>query len=101
MRKVKRKESGFTRFARRLLMFTFALFALGIVGLNAYESEINIDVQKTRDEITVIEADIDGLDMKKLELASFPHVEAIAKEKGYTYKQSTMTAAVVGVQRGE
>lgn len=46
MRKVKRKESGFTRFARRLLMFTFALFALGIVGLNAYESEINIDVQK-------------------------------------------------------
>lgn len=39
--------------------------------------------------------------MKKLELASFPRVEAIAKEKGYTYKQSTMTAAVVGVQRGE
>jgi len=99
MKKNRRKESGFTRFARRLLILTFAVFALGIVALNSYESTLNVASQKLEKEIDVIEADIDGLDMKKLELASFSRVQTIAEEKGYTYKQSTMTAAVVGVPR--
>ena len=37
--------------------------------------------------------------MKKQELESFTRISAIASEKGYTYKQNTTTAAVVGVQR--
>ena len=99
MKKNKRKESGFTRFARRFLILSFAVFSIGIVALNSYESTLNIDSQKVEKEIAVIEADIDGLDMKKLELVSFSRVQAIANEKGYTYQQRTMTAAVVGVQR--
>ena len=35
--------------------------------------------------------------MKKLELASFSRIESVAEAKGYTYKQNTATAAVVGV----
>ena len=38
-----------------------------------------------------------GIDMKKLELASFSRLESVAQAKGYTYKQNTATAAVVGV----
>lgn len=99
MRRSKRKETGFAKFARRLMIVCFAVFVVGIVALNSYESSLNIDCQNLERDIATIESDIDGLDMKKLELASFSRVESIAEEKGYEYKQSTMTAAVVGVQR--
>lgn len=99
MKGSKRKETGFTRFTRRLMYVCFGLFVVGNVFLSSYESSLNIDCQNLEKEIATIESDIDGLDMKKLELASFSRVESIAEEKGYEYKQSTMTAAVVGVQR--
>lgn len=98
MKRSKRKETGFTRFARRVFILSFIIFVVGFVALNSFEASLNIDCEKIQQEIVTLESDIDGLDMQKQELASFSRVEAIAKEKGYTYKQSTVTAAVVGVQ---
>ena len=67
--------------------------------LNSYESSLNIRCQKTEKEIAAIESEIDGLDLQKQELASFSRVSSIAEKKGYTYKQNTVTAAVVGVPK--
>ncbi len=98
MKRNKKKQSRFMRYSKRLLIFSVAIFAIGIVALNSYESTLNVESQELEDEIATIQAEIDGLDMEKLELASFSRIQAIAEAKGYTYKQSTMTAAVVGVQ---
>ena len=75
------------------------LFVIGSVALNSYESSLNIQCQDLEKEIATIQSDIDGLEMKKQELVAFSRIESIAKKKGLDYKQSTMTAAVVGVQR--
>ena len=95
----RKQETGFARFSRRLLIVSFAAFVLGIVALNSYESSLNISCQELEKEITVIQADIDGLTMQKQELASFTRLRAVASKKGYDYKQSTVTTAVRGVQR--
>ncbi|MFR7592525.1 MAG: hypothetical protein ACLUVC_13875 [Longibaculum sp.] len=99
MRGNKRKETRFARFSRRLLIVSFMMFVIGIVALNSYESSLNIQCQDLEKEIATIQSDIDGLEMKKQELVAFSRIESIAKKKGLDYKQSTMTAAVVGVQR--
>lgn len=93
-----RKETRFERIAKRFLMFIFAIFIIGVVGLSSYESSLNIDSQNIEKEIATLESDIDGLNMKKQELESFSRIASIAEKKGYTYKQNTVTAAVEGVQ---
>lgn len=99
MKRSKKKETRFVRFSRRLLIFSFFVFVVGIVALNSYESTLNINCQNLEKEIATIESDIDGLDIKQLELAALPRIEAIAEKKGYTYKPNASTAAVVGVPR--
>lgn len=99
MKRSKRKETGFARFSRRLLMISFAAFVLGIVALNSYESSLNISCQELEKEIAVIQADIDGLTMQQQELASFDRLKSVASKKGYDYKQGAMATAVKGVQR--
>ena len=95
----KTRKPRFLRTAEKVLIMSFVVFVVGIVALNSYESSLNIRYQKTEKEIATIESEIDGLDMQKQELASFARVSSIAEKKGYTYKQNTVTAAVVGVQR--
>ena len=97
---MKRKKRGtkFSRFALRFLICTAALFVLGIVALNSYESNLNIQYQKLENEMTKLESEIDGLNMKKQELVSFSRISSIATKKGYTYRQSSATATVVSVQ---
>ena len=97
--KKRTKETGFMRFSKKLLISTFVVFVVGIVGLTSFESSLNIDCQKVEKEIASIESDIDGLNMKKQELASFTRISSIASKNGYTYEQGTATAAVIGVQR--
>lgn len=99
MKRNKKKETKFVKFSRRLLIVCFVLFVVGIVGLNSYESSLNIYCQDLEKEIATIQSDLDGLNMKKQELASFPRIQAIAKKKGYESSPSSETAAVVGVQR--
>ena len=67
----KRRETGFTRFARRFFVVVLASFIVGFVWLTSYESALNIKTQSVEKEIAIIESDIDGLTMKKQELASF------------------------------
>ena len=93
----KKREPRFLRFSKRLLVMSFIVFVVGIVALNSYESTINVACNILEKDIKTIESDIDGLDMKKLELASFSRLESVAQAKGYTYKQNTATAAVVEV----
>lgn len=71
MKRSKKKETRFVRFSRRLLIFSFFIFVVGIVALNSYESTLNINCQNLEKEIATIESDIDGLDIKQLELAAF------------------------------
>lgn len=99
MERSKKKETGFAKFSRKVFILSFIAFVVGFVALNSYEASLNIDCEKLQQEIATIESEIDGLDMQKQELASFTRIESIAKEKGYTYRQNTVTAAVVGVQR--
>ena len=83
MKRSKKKETRFVRFSRRLLIFSFFIFVVGIVALNSYESTLNINCQNLEKEIATIESDIDGLDIKQLELAALPRIEAIAKKGIY------------------
>lgn len=99
MKRNKRKETRFTRFSRRLLILSFMVFVVGFIALNSYESTLNINCQDLEKEIATIQSDIDGLNMKKQELASFSRLESIATKKGYDYHPNTETAAVKGVQR--
>lgn len=99
MKANRRRESRFERYTRRLLVLCCCVFVVGVVTLNSYEASLNIQCENLEKEIATIESDIDGLDMQKQDLASFSRIEAVAQAKGYTYKQNTMTAAVVGVQR--
>lgn len=96
--KTKRKETGFTKFARRFFITVCAAFVLGFVWLTSYESALNIKTQSVEKEIAIIESDIDGLTMKKQDLASFARISSIATKNGYTY-QHTTTAAVVSAQK--
>lgn len=97
--KKRTRETGFMRFSKKLFISTCIVFVVGIVVLTSFESSLNIDCQKVEKEITSIESDIDGLNMKKQELASFTRISSIASKNGYTYEQGTATAAVIGVQR--
>ena len=95
----KNKKPRFLKISEKILIASFIVFVLGIVTLNSYESSLNIRCQKTEKEIATIESEIDGLDLQKQELASFSRVSSNAEKKGYTYKQNTVTAAVVGVPK--
>lgn len=99
MRKVRKKQSRFQRFTKHLFFICLMTFSVGSVALNSYESSLNIQGQQLEKDITAIESDIDGLTLQKQQLATFSRVASIAQEKGYTYKQNTVTAAVVGVQK--
>lgn len=99
MKKAKRNETGFMKFSKRLLIISFTVFVMGIVSLNSYESTLIINCENLQKEISTIESDIDGLDMKKLELTAFSRLSTVLTKNGYTYKQNIATAAVIGVQR--
>lgn len=94
----KRKGTGFSRFAKKFLILIAIVFVVGSIFLNSYESNLNIEYQNTEKEISTIESEIDGLNMRKQELASFSRISQIATANGYTYRQSTATANVVGVK---
>lgn len=99
--KKNRRESRFERFAKRFLLLSFILFAVGIVALNSYESTLNVNCLKVEKEINTIQSEIDSLDMKKQELVAFSRVSSIATAKGYTYEQSSIAANIVGVNTNE
>lgn len=99
--KKNKRETKFEKFAKKFLVVSFVLFALGVVALNSYESTLNVNCQKVEKEISSIQSDIDSLDMKKQELASFSRISSIATSKGYKYRQSSVATNIVGVSGNE
>lgn len=99
--KKNKRETKFEKFAKKFLIVSFVLFALGVVALNSYESTLNVNCQKVEKEISSIQSDIDSLDMRKQELASFSRISSIATSKGYKYRQSSVATNIVGVSDGE
>ncbi|MEE0967388.1 MAG: hypothetical protein U0L85_10105 [Bacilli bacterium] len=99
--KKNRKGSRFERFAKKFLIVSFVLFAVGVVALNSYESTLNVNCLKVEKEISAIQSEIDSLDMKKQELVSFSRISSIATSKGYNYRQSSVAANIVGVNVNE
>lgn len=94
----KKKRKGFSKFTFRLFVISSILFVFSNVYMSSYELALSIETQKKEKEISCLESDIDGLDMKKQELASFSRILAVTEDKGYTFKNKT-TAAVVGIHR--
>ena len=70
---MKRKKKGcrFTRFTKKIFIVSSILFVFGMTITNSYLASSNIHKQKLEDDIHLLEADIDGLNMKKAELSSF------------------------------
>jgi len=83
--------------AYRVFAVTLFIFVVGSVALNSYEMTINSQTRTVKNEITELESDIDGLTLQKQELVSFSRVSSVASAKGYTYAQSSVASAVVGV----
>lgn len=100
---MKRKKKGckFTRVTKRLLIISSILFVFGMTITNSYLASSNIHKQKLEDDIHLLEADIDGLNMKKAELSSFQKLSKIAFSNGYKYKSAATSFAVVGKNRNE
>lgn len=94
----KRRENRFTKYNRRICIGSIGIFVFGMTFLNSYEASANIQTQRLEAEINQLKADIDGLDMKYIELAGFDKLYDIANSKGYTYHNSSTALAVVGVQ---
>lgn len=94
----KKKRNGFSKFSIRLFVISSVLFVFSNVYISSYELALNIDTQKKEKEISFLESDIDGLDMKKQELTSFTRILSIAEDRGYTL-QNKATYAVVGFHR--
>lgn len=92
----KKKKTGFERFAIRLFVLSFTFFVAGIVGLNSYETNLNIKCSEVEDEISTLESNIDTLDMEIQDLASFSRIKSVASSKGYTYRQSSVATTIVG-----
>lgn len=92
----KRKKTGFEKFATRLFIVCITVFAVGIVLLNSYESNLNIQCSEVEDEIATLESSIDTLDIEIQELASFSRIKSVASSKGYTYRQSSVATTIVG-----
>ena len=92
---MKRKKKGyrFTRFTKKIL------FVFGMTITNSYLASSNIHKQKLEDDIHLLEADIDGLNMKKAELSSFQKLREVAYSNGYKYKTAATSFAVVGKNR--
>lgn len=97
--KKKRRENRFTRYSKKGLIFIAIIFFLGFVSLNSYEATLIIKYERLEKEVGGLESDIDGLDMKVLELTNFSRLETIAEKKGYLYKQNIATAALIGIPR--
>ena len=62
---------------------------------NSYLASSNIHKQKLEDDIHLLEADIDGLNMRMTELSNFQRLNKIACSNGYEYKSSSTSVAVI------
>lgn len=84
---------------KKIFIVSSILFVFGMTITNSYLASSNIHKQKLEDDIHLLEADIDGLNMKKAELSSFQKLREVAYSNGYKYKTAATSFAVVGKNR--
>lgn len=92
MRRVK-KRLKMSKFERLLYIFTFILVLatpFALVFSQATLSEINFEVEKTKQQITTQEKKNESLTMKINELASLEKIQEIAKEQGLSYNNNNI-----------
>ncbi len=92
MRKVK-KRLKMSKFEK--LIYTFAILLLvsspiTIVFSKAALSQVNFEVEKTKDEISAQNKKNESLSMKINELASLDKIQAIAKDQGLSYNNDNI-----------
>ena len=79
------KKTKFESFSQRFLIISMVIFAFGITYVRSLESSYNKVLQKT-DEI-------DYLELKKQEMASFSRLSNVASEKGYIYNNESVASS--------
>lgn len=92
--KKRRKECRFIRLSKTIFIITFIVYVFVGTYLNSSMASTNIKVQRIENEIQQLNADVDGLDMKYVELTNFQKIYEIAKNNGYIYHHSSTAAAV-------
>lgn len=94
---MKKKRTGFEKFAQRFLVVTFVIFVFGIISVKALESSYNREYQKLQQDIATTKSTIDGLKMQKQELVYFERLKSIASSKGYSYTSDAVAAAYTNI----
>lgn len=97
---MKKKRTGFEKFAQRFLVVTFVIFVFGIISVKALESSYNREYQKLEQDIATTKSTIDGLKMQKQELVSFDRLTSIASSKGYKYRSDAVASAYTNTLAG-
>lgn len=91
--KHKAGKTKFESFSQRFLIISMVIFVFGFVYIKSLESSYNKLLQKTQNEIKVIQNEIDYLEIKKQEMASFSRLNSVAGEKGYMYSNGSVASS--------
>lgn len=92
MAKRKRKVK-FTKYEKVLFVITFVICAsypFASVYAKSALSEINYELESSRDEISVQNKNNESLQMKINELASLENLETVAKKMGLSYTSNSI-----------
>ncbi len=87
-----KKRTRFETFSIRFLVFTFAVFLIGLIFVKSIDSSYNNRIQSLQKEISTCQSDIDSLQMQKQELVSFNRLADVAGAKGYTYQNDAVAS---------
>lgn len=87
------KRTKFECFSLRFLIISSIIFVFGITYVKSLESSYNKTLQKTENEIKQVQNEIDYLESKKQEMASFSRLNNVASEKGYIYNNESVASS--------
>lgn len=92
MRKYKKRKNN--NFFKYMLVLSCIIFIVGNIFLTSYEYNLNVKTVRLSREITLLEADVDSLDIEIHELTSFDKLLDVTSEAGLTYKGQDAVAIV-------
>lgn len=92
--KKRKKECKFIRLSKVIFIITFIVYVFANTYLNSSMASTNIKLQRIENEIQQLNADVDGLDMKFVELTNFQKIYEIVSSNGYIYHHSSTAVAV-------
>lgn len=77
------------------LMFCLVITIISSCMTSASLIKISDNTRQVQNEMSQTQSEIDGLEIKRSELASFTRLKKVATAKGYKYKQGSTAAVVV------